>query len=231
MPFFESAGVRLHYEVDGSGPPVILLHGLTSSAQQNWRRPGVIDALVRAGFSTVGLDGRGHGRSDKPFECEAYGGTAMGDDVIRLMDHLRLDGANLAGYSMGGAIAASLLTRCPDRFRRVILAGIGDAVFGADGGIPRVIPRGRARLSGQAFAALAAMRNAERAPIEVRKLSEASCPVLILVGSADRVAGSHRRLTAALRGAKIVRVPGNHFSAVGNPAFRRAMVDFLSPES
>jgi pimeloyl-ACP methyl ester carboxylesterase len=227
MPFFDSAGVSIHYEVEGSGRPVVLLHGLSSSIQQNWRRPGVIDALVKAGFRTVALDFRGHGRSEKPSERAAYDGTQMGDDVTVLMDHLGIDVADLVGYSMGGAIAVSLLARRPARFRRVIIAGAGDGVLGPDARIPRRVPR-RGRISGRDLAALGAIRNAERAPVDVAKLAKVTCPVLIIVGRDDRVAGTGRRLAAAIPGATVVRVPGNHFSAVGHPAFRKAMVEFLS---
>jgi pimeloyl-ACP methyl ester carboxylesterase len=227
MPFFNSSGVRIHFEVAGDGQPVLLVHGLTSNIEWNWRRPGIIGALVEAGLCAIGLDTRGHGRSDKPVESGAYSITRMGDDVLALMDHLGVAVADLAGYSMGGAIAASLLCRSPDRLRRVIIAGIGDSVFGPDAGIPRVIPR-RGRLSGRGLAALAALRNAERTPIDVERLSEVTCPVLILTGSGDRVAGSSRRLAATMRGAKSVRVPGNHFTAVAHPAFRQAMIEFLT---
>jgi pimeloyl-ACP methyl ester carboxylesterase len=144
------------------------------------------------------------------------------------MDHLSIDLADLAGYSMGGAIATSLLTRFPDRFRRVIIAGVGDSVLGADWGIPRVSPRGRTRVSGRDFVVLSAMRNAQRARIDVEKLALVMCPVLILVGSGDRVAGATSRLAVTIRGAKTVRVPGTHFSAVAQPAFRKAIVAFLS---
>jgi pimeloyl-ACP methyl ester carboxylesterase len=228
MPFFDSAGVRIHYEDEGGGPPVVLVHGLASNVQQNWRRPGIVGAIVSVGRRAVALDCRGHGQSDKPFDREAYSGTRMGDDVIALMDHLRIEQADLLGYSMGGAIVASLLARRPDRFRRVIIAGAGDAVLGADAGVPRVVPRARGRASGRELAALTALRNAERAGISVAQLAGVTCPVMILVGSADRVAGASHRLAAAIPGARVVKVPGNHFSAVGHPAFRRAIVDFLS---
>jgi pimeloyl-ACP methyl ester carboxylesterase len=76
----------------------------------------------------VALDCRGHGESGKPLDPEAYGGTKMADDVIALMDHLGINVADLMGYSMGGMLSASLLVRRPERFRSVILAGIGDAM-------------------------------------------------------------------------------------------------------
>jgi len=227
MPSFNSNGVAIHYEDEGAGEAVVLVHGLTSSIQQNWRRPGIIDALVQSGRRVVALDCRGHGRSEKPHASSAYAGTQMGDDVIALMDHLGIDVADVAGYSMGGAIVTSLVARRPERFRRVIIAGSGDAVFGPDAGIPRRIPQVR-RMSGEQFAALAALRSAERASIDVDNLAATTCAVLILVGSADRVAGTARRLLATIRDAKLVRVPGNHFSVIARPEFRRAMVEFLS---
>jgi pimeloyl-ACP methyl ester carboxylesterase len=143
------------------------------------------------------------------------------------MDHLGIDVADLVGYSMGGAIAASLLVHRPERFRRVVIAGAGDGVLGADAGIPRRIPP-RGRISGRDFAALAAIRTAERAPIDASRLEGVTSPVLILIGRDDRIAGGARRLAAAISGSKVVRVPGNHFSAVGQPAFREAIVQFLS---
>jgi pimeloyl-ACP methyl ester carboxylesterase len=228
MPYVDANGVHIHYEVAGGGQrSVLLVHGLTSNIQQNWVRPGVINALVRAGFRTVALDCRGHGKSDKPFERSAYAGTRMGDDVIALMDHLHLDVADLIGYSMGGAIAASLLARRAGRFRRVVIAGAGDSIFGEDAGIPRRVPRA-GRQSGRDVAALAALRAAERTPIDVAALSGVTCSVLILNGSADRIAGPATRLQAAIPGALVKRVPGTHFSAVAHPAFHEAVVEFLS---
>jgi pimeloyl-ACP methyl ester carboxylesterase len=244
MPTYDSAGVRIHYVEQGTGLPVVLVHGLTSSAERNWRRPGIIDALVTAGHRVVALDCRGHGESDKPHDPSAYGGTKMGDDVIALMDHLDIDVADLAGYSMGGAIAASLLARRPERFRRVIIAGVGDWVLNMDSGTRRpnrrrVGPVGAAlrswlmqrvaQRSGNDPEALAAFRAAVRSSIDKEKLAAARCPVLILVGRDDRGARPADKLAAAIPGAQIKTVPGNHLSAVINPEFRRAIVAFLTP--
>jgi pimeloyl-ACP methyl ester carboxylesterase len=95
MPSFDSSGVRIHYVAEGNGPPVVLVHGLTSSIDRNWRLPGIIDALLGAGRRVVALDCRGHGESEKPHEASAYGGTAIGDDIVALMDHLGIDVADL----------------------------------------------------------------------------------------------------------------------------------------
>jgi pimeloyl-ACP methyl ester carboxylesterase len=64
---FDSNGVKIHYTVEGKGEPVVLIHGLYSSADINWRLPGTIKALA-ARYQVIALDVRGHGRSDKQGE-------------------------------------------------------------------------------------------------------------------------------------------------------------------
>jgi pimeloyl-ACP methyl ester carboxylesterase len=245
MASFDSSGVQIHYVDEGTGSPVVLVHGLTSNLDKNWRRPGTIDALLAAGMRVVALDCRGHGESEKPHEPSAYGGTTMGDDVIALMDHLGIDVTDLVGYSMGGIIATSLLTRRPERFRRVVIAGVGDWVLrtldaterpGAGGarsnGPLRRMIRGwllqrMARRLRNDPEALSAIRRAERAKLDVQKLAEVRCPVLILVGRQHRGAGSPDKLAAAIPGSQVVKVPGGHITAVVDPAFKRAIVEFL----
>jgi pimeloyl-ACP methyl ester carboxylesterase len=246
MPSFDSGGVRIHYTDEGAGPPVVLVHGLTSSAERNWRRPGVIDTLVAAGRRAIAIDCRGHGESEKPHAPASYAGTRMGDDVIALMDHLGVETADLVGYSMGGMIATSLLARRPERFRRVIIAGVGDWVLhaGADEAarradeprrigsvrtaIGRWLMRGIARRMGNDPDSLAAIAKASRTPLDVAKLAHVTSPVLLLVGRSDRAAGTPSRLATAIPGARIEKVPGSHITAVIDPAFRRAIVEFLT---
>jgi len=120
---FQSNGVKIHYEVAGQGEPVILVHGLYSSAKMNWDLPGITAALAKH-YRVIALDNRGHGQSDKPEAENAYG-TEMAEDVVRLMDHLQIRQARLVGYSMGGMIAMKALTMHPERFTSVVLGGMG----------------------------------------------------------------------------------------------------------
>lgn len=120
---FDSAGVRIHYEAEGRGDPVILIHGLHASAQRNWGAPGVIADLAKS-YRVIALDCRGHGQSDKPAGEGAYGVQMIGD-VVRLMDHLKLRSAHIVGYSMGGMIALKLAVLHPDRVRSTTLGGMG----------------------------------------------------------------------------------------------------------
>lgn len=249
MPSLHNNGVDINYIDEGEGPPVVLAHGFASSLDGNWRAPGVIDALLAAGRRVIALDCRGHGKSGKPHDPSFYGGTTMPDDVIALMDHLAVAKADLVGYSMGGFISATLLVRNPGRFRTVILAGVGDMVLTGRGaargqaiadameapaGAEAEDPTARgfrifAERTGNDLAALAAMQRAPRAPgYDPVKLADTALPVMVLIGEGDTLVGSADKLAAAIPGAKHVRVPGDHLTAVGQPQFRQAIVDFLA---
>jgi pimeloyl-ACP methyl ester carboxylesterase len=123
MPFFDSAGVTIHYYDAGAGEAVVLVHGFASNTEHNWGGTGWLAALS-AKYRVIALDVRGHGLSDKPQAREAYGYANMGADVTRLMDHLGVERAILMGYSMGASIAIELMLSHPQRFRAIVLGGI-----------------------------------------------------------------------------------------------------------
>ncbi len=252
MPHIDVDGVPINYIDEGSGPAIVLVHGFASSLQGNWRGPGVVDALTRAGRRVIALDCRGHGRSGKPHDPEAYGGTKMADDVIALMDHLGIGRADLWGYSMGGFIAASLLVRHPHRFRCVILSGVGDGLL--TGGRSRRNAEAIARAleaesasdaenatarafrifaeqSGNDLKALAAIQRSSRGGFDPAKLRETDRPVLVLIGEGDTLVGPAEGLAAAIPGAKLVKVPGDHITAVASPEFKEAALAFLATHS
>ncbi len=110
-------GVKIVYYTIGKGSPVILIHGYTGSALGNWFRNGVAEALAKQHL-VIALDNRNHGKSDKP----QLNGPGKAEDVIELMDHLKIQRAHLHGYSMGGGIVGRLLALIPDR---ILSAGFG----------------------------------------------------------------------------------------------------------
>jgi len=120
---FDSAGVKIHYTVEGKGEPVILIHGYAASIAANWGQPGVIKGLADS-YQVIAIDNRGHGQSDKPHDVASYG-PKMVDDVIRLMDHLKIRKAHIVGYSMGGFMTEALLTEHPNRLITATLGGAG----------------------------------------------------------------------------------------------------------
>jgi len=121
--FFPSNGVKLHYVEEGSGEPVVMLHGFTINGRINWDLPGITGVLKKK-YRVITLDARGHGRSEKPHDPARYG-VEMVEDVVRLMDHLHIERAHVVGYSMGGFITNKLVTLHPDRVISATLGGAG----------------------------------------------------------------------------------------------------------
>jgi pimeloyl-ACP methyl ester carboxylesterase len=121
MPFATNAGIRIHYEVVGSGSPLVLHHGSFGSGA-DWRDLGHVDALKREN-QLILMDARGHGASDKPHDPAAYDLVSRASDVTSVLDHLRIERAHFFGYSMGGWIGFGLARYASDRFRSLILGG------------------------------------------------------------------------------------------------------------
>lgn len=121
--YFDSAGVRIHYTVEGQGEPVILVHGLGANSDVNYRVTGVTHRL-RKNFQVINFDCRGHGLSDKPHDPEKYK-LELVEDVVRLMDHLKIPKAHVVGYSMGGIIVTKLMVVHPDRVKSAVIGGYG----------------------------------------------------------------------------------------------------------
>ncbi|HLI66689.1 MAG TPA: alpha/beta fold hydrolase, partial [Caulobacteraceae bacterium] len=119
-----SDGVRIHYQEAGAGVPVVLLHGYISCCDASWFADGMAKALATT-HRVIGIDARGHGRSEKPHDPAKYPGDAMPADVIAVLDHLGVQKAHFHGYSMGGGIVAHLMARRPERFISASFGGSG----------------------------------------------------------------------------------------------------------
>jgi pimeloyl-ACP methyl ester carboxylesterase len=116
--FTTSDGVKIHYLTLGSsGSWVVLIHGYSDTAQRMWLTTGIAPVLART-HRVVALDNRNHGQSDRP----QPGGAGRAQDIVELMDHLKIETAHIHGYSMGGALTGQLLAMIPGRF---ITAGFG----------------------------------------------------------------------------------------------------------
>ena len=108
--------MRLSYDDDGTGTPVVLLHGLTAT-----RRYVVMGskALERSGHRVVAYDARGHGAS--PPADDGYGYDRLADDLVALLDTLGIERAVLAGASMGGHTALRVALQAPERVAALVL--------------------------------------------------------------------------------------------------------------
>ena len=111
--FFDSNGVRLRYVEQGSGPAIVLMHGATGTLDRHFLANGVFADLAQD-HRVIAFDLRGHGKSDKPHDAAAYG-EVMASDVVRLLDHLKIQRVHVIGYSLGAMIAGRLATKHPER--------------------------------------------------------------------------------------------------------------------
>src|SRR5215470_5665196 len=109
-------GVKMYYEVHGSGEPVVLLHGAFMTITNNWT--GWIGELSKT-RKVIAVEMQGHGRTadiDRDITSEN-----LADDVVALLNYLKIPRADLLGYSMGGAVAMQCAIRHPDKVRKVVV--------------------------------------------------------------------------------------------------------------
>ena len=122
--YFDSNGVKIHFVVEGQGEPVIVVHGFMASiALMEQQLPGVLWKMSQD-YQVVALDNRGHGKSDKPHDPDMYG-LEMVNDVLRLMDFLKLEKAHIVGYSLGGFMTEFMLVHHSDRMLTATIGGMG----------------------------------------------------------------------------------------------------------
>ena len=119
----EHDGARIWHAAFGSGPAVILLHGGLGHAG-NWSKQ--VPALVASGRTVIVIDSRGHGRSTRDAGLFSY--ARMAGDVLAVMDHLKIDKANLVGWSDGACTALILADRHPERVSGVFFFGAAASV-------------------------------------------------------------------------------------------------------
>jgi len=239
VPYADNQGVRIHYEVEGddSGPPLVLQHGLTYDLD-GWRERGYVAALEDR-FRLILIDARGHGRSDKPHDPQAYVSAAAASDVTAVLDDAGVDRAHYWGYSMGGWIGYSLDLHSPERVRALVIGGMhpyrmdvppggglraalaqGMAVHVASmeaqaGGLS---PERKARLLANDVQALLARVDAPRPNDRwVEMLRRSTTPYLLYAGDADDLHDGVKRAAAEIPGCEFVSLPGlNHMGAAAD---------------
>lgn len=239
-------GIKIHYlELGTSGTPVILIHGSAGSAS-NWVENGVAEALAKK-HRVIAIDCRGHGESDKPLDPEKYG-PHLWQDVIDLMDHLKIEKGHVHGYSMGEFITCQLLAYHPDR---LITAAFGGS------GIPEVEPREQMvtpkdkvgadpreaevrekleKAPGRNDEVLKAMRDGGmRVKGDVYKeidLTKVTIPVFAIIGEFDTPNRFTHRMARELRSFSFVVLPGkSHLTAITAgaipPKYIESLVGFI----
>lgn len=236
-------GTRLAVHRMGAGRPLVLLHGLFSSAEMNWIKFGHAQVLAEAGFDVIMPDLRAHGQSEAPHDPAAYPDDVLALDLAAGVADLALSDFDLCGFSLGARTSVRAVIRGL-RPRRLVLGGMGleglagwtgrgaffidaidrfDSVKHGDPAFPAVsfmktmkVDRVAARLLLQTFS--------DTAP---EQLAAITMPTLVVNGDQDRDNGSPDLLQAALPQATLVTVPGTHMSCVAKPDLGLAIRDFL----
>jgi len=246
VDYFQSGDVQLAYRVEGTGDPIVLVHGFASTHAVNWIEPGWVDTLVNAGRQVVMFDLRGHGDSDDLYDVSDYDRGVMASDILALLDHLGVTDADVMGYSLGAMLSLRFAMDHPDRCRSVVLAGVGDRLFAPSGQIEPVVealladslhdaktPVGRAfrafaDKNGQDREALAACYQVPRDQLTDADLTQVGVPALVVAGDRDEIAGSAERLAEPFPQGEAVTIPRrDHMRTVGDPAYKQAVLTFL----
>ena len=121
MPRVVNKGISIHYRVEGSGPPLVLVHGITDSSE-TWYERGYVAAL-KPNYRLVVIDARGHGQSDKPHDPPSYAPEKLASDIVAVLDDLGITTAAYWGYSRGGWTGFALARQALDRVACFVIGG------------------------------------------------------------------------------------------------------------
>lgn len=242
IPSFDGTPLALHRM--GAGRPVVLLHGLFSSADMNWVKWGQAKLLADAGFECLMPDLRAHGESGKPHDPAAYPADVLARDAMALVAALGLTNFDLVGFSLGArtSVRAVIHGLKP---RRLVLGGMGlEGLAGWTGRaayFTDAIDRFEQVKHGDpAFPAVSFMKTMKVDRVAARLLLQTfsdtdpaalaalTMPTLVVNGDQDRDNGSPDLLAEALPNGTLVTVPGTHMSCVTKPELGEAIRDFLS---
>lgn len=237
-------GARLALHRMGSGRPLVLLHGLFSSAQVNWIKYGTARTIADAGFEVLMPDLRGHPMSAAPTDPGDYPHDVLVTDLEALIRSQGLSDYDLGGFSLGArtSLKGVLAGLSP---RRLILGGMGLEGLvkwsGRTGFFMDVIGRfGTIGRDDPAYFSQQFMKTMKIDPVAarlllhsiegegVRDFSPVTMPTLVLCGADDRDNGSPTALAEALPQGHSAEIPGTHMSCVLRPEMGAEIVRFLS---
>lgn len=228
----------------GEGRPVLLLHGLFSSAHTNWLKYGHASTIAAQGFRLIMPDLRGHGESGKPHDPAAYPPDILARDGLELIEQLGLSDYDLGGYSLGARTAVRMVV-LGARPRRLVNSGMGlegllnararsyhfKEILEGLGSHSRGSPEWMAEAflktnKGDPEAMLPLLDSFVDTSAE--ELRAIAIPTLVLAGSDDHDNGSSRALAEMLPDARLMEISGNHMSAVTKRELGLAIADFLA---
>jgi pimeloyl-ACP methyl ester carboxylesterase len=249
MPTLDRDGVKIHYEVDGEGPPLLLTHGFSFTGQM-WA--GQVEPFSKH-FKVIRWDMRGHGATDYPADPAAYSEDATVADMAALLDAVGAKTAIIGGLSLGGYMSLAFHRAHPERTRALLIIDTGPGYkndqaragwnanaaksgdrFDRDGlgqlatGSVETLTGRHRDATGLAHAARGMLAQRDAGVIE--SLPLIAVPSLVVVGADDApfIAASGY-MAAKIPGAKLITIPGaGHAANIDQPeAFNAAVLGFL----
>jgi pimeloyl-ACP methyl ester carboxylesterase len=223
-------------------PPIVLVHGFASSGPRTWGESGWLDLLGDSGRRVVTVDLLGHGDADKPHDPHAY------DQLEELaLASFPDEPVDAIGFSLGARTLLVLASTHPERFHRLVLAGIGANLFRPDQSAAVLADsieqadsppsaeespvaqyfRSQAREPGSDPIALAACLRRDAPAITDEGLARITCPVLLVIGDQD-FAGPADPLAERLADVRVVTLRGvDHFATPKDFGFLDAGLEFV----
>ena len=242
VPGFDGTPLAVHRL--GAGRPLVLLHGLFSSAEMNWIKWGHAATIAEAGFEVIMPDLRAHGASGKPHDPAAYPGDVLAKDLAALVEAMGLEDYDLGGFSLGSRTSVRAVIGGL-RPTRLVLGGMGlEGLAGWTGRqaffIDAIDRFDSVKMGDPAYYTVQFMKSMKIDRVAARlllgtmtdtdpaALAAITMPTLVVCGDEDRDNGSPDKLAAALPDAIHAVIPGTHMSCVTKPELGRTIRDWLS---
>lgn len=228
-----------------TSPGVVLVHGWASSFADTWQATGIADLFTEDGRRCIGIDLIGHGTAPRPVDADSY--DDMGE---RIRSALPTEPVDAVGFSLGALVLLEELVRDPSRFRKVVLAGIGDGVFAQhddadadriiagllgtapeDDNIARLFGQYAARSSNDVGALIAVLKRKRRPPYTEQSFAHITNDILVVVGDKDFVLPADR-LGSAFSNSRLRMLRNtDHFKTPESFSFISTVMDFLNAAS
>lgn len=240
----DGAELAIHEIGEEGARPLVLIHGLMSSAHVNWIKYGTAKRLAEAGYRCIMPDLRGHGGSAAPEDAASYPKDILVRDNAGIIAALGLTDYDLCGFSLGARTSVKLVLDGATP-RKLILSGMGldglvdwgrrrDYFVGVIDNVDTLKRGDHGYMAAQFMKTTGINREAARHVVESfgnldpARLAEIAMPTLVLTGTEDRDNGAPETLAAALPQGSVGEIPGNHMSCVTKPDFGRAILNFLN---
>ena len=249
MPKLDRDGVKIHYEIHGSGPTLLLSHGYSSTARM-W--DGQVAAL-KDRYQVIVWDMRGHGESDYPTDPKLYSEALTVGDMKAVLDLAGAEKAIVAGLSLGGYMSLAFNASHPDRVRALMLFDTGPG-FKKDEARAKWNETARKRAADFDAQGLAALNTSDEVRLTrhrdasglagsargmlaqqndrvIQSLDKIAVPTLVLVGANDtNFLAATDYMAAKIKGATKAVIPGaGHAANLHQPAlFNQAVEAFLA---